>query len=139
MRVSPDRIIHKDISGTARRGVLEIKSSDVDAIKLEWICQVMYQMHVVDVTYAHIAVVNLSSKRKLNVFEVEYDAEWWEWMRVRMEYFYQCIYEDVEPRLLRYIKKEVMEGKGNPQCEWGDVYPPIKRLRVNQFIKDRDV
>lgn len=115
----------------SRQGVLEIKSTDADGPKLEWICQIMYQMHVVNVQVGHLCICNLEKERLLRVYEIAYSPEWWAWMKIRLDYFYQCLLDDTEPRLLRYIKREMMEHQGlKTQCEFGDTYPPLGKLKI---------
>lgn len=117
--------------------VIEIKSSNVDGPKTEWICQVMYQMHVVGVKYGYLCICDLEGDRNFQVYKIEYSESWWKWMQVRMDYFYQCLLQDVEPTKLRYIKAEMMSGMKNPKCEFGKTYPPLKDLKIETIMSKK--
>lgn len=98
LAVSPDRLIPG--------GVLEIKSSDCHNIKLEWICQITYQLAVLQRSFAHLAVCNLDAERRLHIYEIKFSKTIWAWIYKRMDYFYKCLLTEEEPIHLPYIKKE---------------------------------
>lgn len=127
--VSPDRLIPD--------GVLEIKSSDSDNIKLEWIIQVTYQMAVVGVRTAHLAICNLDTKRRLHVYEIRFSPELWDWIYRRLHYFYQCLLTEEEPIHLPYIKKEFKNSPySDAQTPLGQKLPPWKLLKIKKIFDD---
>lgn len=132
--VSPDRLIKENGTVTS---LVEIKSSDEVGYKTEWICQIMYQMNVVRVKYGYLCICNLEKERIFQVYKVQYSEKWWEWMRVRLDYFYQCLLDDTEPRLLRYIKGEFLRATKNTKCELGWTFPPLKSLKVETIMNKK--
>lgn len=127
----------EDVLDTLTTGVVEIKSSKVEGAKIEWICQIIYQMFVVGVDHGYLVVCEMEEIRNFQVYKVYFSKKWWEWMEVRMDYFYQCLLDDIEPTKLRYIKAEMMTAKKNPKCEFGRTYPPLNELKIETIMNKK--
>lgn len=127
----------EDVLDTLTTGVVEIKSSKVEGAKIDWICQIIYQMSVVQVDHGYLVVCEMEEVRNFQVYKIHFSQKWWEWMKVRMDYFYQCLLDDVEPTKLRYIKAEMMVAKNNPKCEFGRLFPPLNDLKIEVVMNKK--
>ncbi len=103
LRVSPDRIFWIDPEGkknTANKGICECKTTQLDVneddLPKHWFCQLQYQLGVSGMKYGALAW--LTQGRKFGYKDIEFDAEFYDWMVSEVTDFWNTyIVGDKEP------------------------------------------